>query len=120
MVLGDESLIRRVLVNLLDNALKFTETNGKMSLVIEQADQTGQAAVHVINTGAGLGEDDISCLFERFGQAQNGRKYTPGTGLGLFLCRQIISAHGGSIFCQSKVGVETKFTFTLPLFCVGS
>ena len=120
MVLGDESLIRRVLVNLLDNALKFTETNGKISLVIEQADQTGQAAVHVINTGAGLGEDDISCLFERFGQAQNGRQYTPGTGLGLFLCRQIISAHGGSIFCQSKVGVETKFTFTLPLFCVGS
>jgi signal transduction histidine kinase len=110
-ILGDENLLRRVLVNLIDNAMKFTCKDGRVALIVEH---DVNAMIKVVNTGAGLSAEEISTVFDRFVQAKAGKRYSNSSGLGLFFCRQIIEAHGGTIECQSNSG-ETEFRFTLPI-----
>lgn len=113
--LADDDRVQQVLINLLENALQFTPAGGKVTVQVEQRD--GMALVSVQDTGAGIEPQVIARLFQPFSQAEPGVPRTEGgTGLGLFICRGIIEAHGGRIWCESAgKGQGATFRFTLPL-----
>ncbi|WP_230844248.1 PAS domain-containing sensor histidine kinase [Gloeobacter morelensis] len=106
----DRQQLRRVIVNLVDNALKFTPTGGRVHLRLEPCEGAVRVAVH--DTGRGISPEKSALLFVRFAQAES---YATGTGLGLYLCRQVIEAHGGRIWAESEPGLGSTFYFTLPL-----
>lgn len=110
-VMADAAAIRRVVQNLLDNALKFTPTGGQITLAVRPTN--GMVELEIADTGPGMSPEEQSNLFQRFSQGRIGKKYTPGTGLGLYLCKKIVDAHHGAISCSSQVGVGTKFIFKL-------
>jgi signal transduction histidine kinase len=113
-VQADELAIRHVLTNLVDNAIKFTPRGGEITLA---ADNSGECVtVEVKDTGKGIGEEDIPRLFQRFFQTADGSKQYTGTGLGLYLCQQIVHSHGSEIECRSQLGVGTSFCFTLAAY----
>lgn len=107
----DEEEIRRVLQNLLDNALKFTPTGGVIKVEMKQ--EAGKTLVGVIDTGRGIPEENMGKLFQRFWQAGSTGRYYASTGLGLYLCRQIVEGHGGRIWCDSTPGLGSAFFFEL-------
>jgi signal transduction histidine kinase len=111
-VLADANCMRRVVQNLLGNALKFTPDGGQINLTLRGTDRT--VILEIGDTGPGIPCEEKVRLFQRFSQGCVGRRYTPGTGLGLFLCKQIVDAHHGEIVCESQVGVGTTFRVTLP------
>ncbi len=111
-VVADAMAMRRVFQNLLDNALKFTPAGGQISLKV--APTNGSVCVEIEDNGPGMSKDELSRIFNRFAQGRAGRKFSPGTGLGLFLCKQIVEAHNGQIVCQSQEGQGAKFLVTLP------
>jgi signal transduction histidine kinase len=112
-VLADANCMRRVIQNLLDNALKFTPDGGQISLTLSSRDKS--VILEVEDNGPGIPADEKARLFQRFSQGCVGRRYTRGTGLGLFLCKQIVDAHHGEIICESKEGVGSTFRVTLPV-----
>jgi signal transduction histidine kinase len=109
-VYGDSLEIQRVLLNLLDNAVRVSKPNGEILIEITACGQ-GQVQVSVRDYGSGIAPQDQEKLFHRFiqGRGQRGR-----SGLGLYLCRQIIEAHGGTIGVESSLGEGSTFWFTLP------
>lgn len=109
---ADSSSIRRVIHNLLDNALKFTPSGGCVDVRVKRNGSC--ALLEIEDTGTGIAADEMGMLFQPFCQGAEGRKYSPGTGLGLYLCRQIVEAHGGRINCKSKPGCGTTFKVSLP------
>ncbi len=104
----DRQQLRRVVVNLVDNALKFTPVGGKVHLQIKASGAGVEVAVH--DSGRGILPARQAHLFTRFTQ-----EGSYGTGLGLYLCRQIVEAHGGQIWADSKPGLGSTFYFTLPV-----
>ncbi|MDR1070600.1 MAG: response regulator [Gracilibacteraceae bacterium] len=112
-VSADENRVQQILYNLIGNAIKFTE-KGKITVSAEVLD--GAVAVSVEDTGIGIREDKFERIFESFEQADGStaREYG-GTGLGLSITKKIVELHGGAIKVESKLGVGSKFTFTLPL-----
>jgi len=114
-VVGDTGRIRQVLSNLLDNAIKYTPENGQVS--VELAQENGHARVCVRDTGIGIGHEDLLHVFDRFFRADRARSARNGigSGLGLTICRSIMSAHGGDIHVQSNLGRGTTVTVILPL-----
>jgi signal transduction histidine kinase len=112
-VLADTNCMRRVVQNLLGNALKFTPDGGQISLTLRGTDKS--VILEIGDTGPGIPDEEKVRLFQRFSQGRAGRRYTPGTGLGLFLCKQIVDAHHGEIICESQEGVGTTFRVTLPV-----
>ncbi|MGF1491223.1 MAG: hybrid sensor histidine kinase/response regulator [Microcoleaceae cyanobacterium] len=106
---GDRLEIRRVLTNLIGNALKFTDT-GYIELKVSQASQ--QVKIEVIDTGIGISSEDQVKIFERF---QQGKHFRSGSGLGLYLCYQIAYSHHGTIDVRSEVGQGTTFIVQLPM-----
>ncbi len=115
IVVGDRDRLTEVLLNLLDNAIKFTPPGGKIT-VKARDDEENEDTVHitVTDTGIGMPENVISSLFQRFFQADASltRKYG-GTGLGLYICKNIIDAHKGEIWVESRVGVGTTMHIRL-------
>jgi signal transduction histidine kinase len=108
MIEGDRERIFEVISNLLNNAIKFTE-NGEVVVVLDEKD--GQAIVSVRDTGSGIAPEIYSNLFTKFAT-----KSEKGTGLGLFLAKNIIEAHDGKVWGENnKDGKGATFTFTLPL-----
>lgn len=108
MVLGDRSKIREVFYNLIHNALRYTPAGGTVS--INAAPGDGDVAVTVSDTGRGIPESEQHKLFEKFVQVKGDRR---GTGLGLYIVKNILSAHGSSISFESIPGCGTKFFFAL-------
>ncbi len=109
----DPALIRRVVGNLLGNALKFTPADGAITVSVTQVD--GQPRVEVADTGPGIPADFIPRAFDKFSQGSEGRagkRYS--TGLGLTFCKLAVEAHGGTIGVTSEVGVGSRFWFDLP------
>ena len=107
----DHERLLQVLGNLLDNALKFTPTGGRISLRAALADSAVEFAVS--DTGAGIAEEDLKTVFDRFRQVN--RRDRRGLGLGLYIARCIVEAHGGKMWVESQVGMGTTFHFTIPV-----
>lgn len=109
----DQDQIKRVLINLVDNAIKFTPQGGWIR--VEAEDQGEEILVKVKDTGPGIPEEDQPRIFERFYRVDKARsREMGGTGLGLAICHEIITAHGGNIWVESKPGYGSVFAFTLP------
>ena len=114
IVNGDADAIYRVIYNLVDNAVKFTPEGGRISVAIELAPP--KAVISVRNTGSGVSKEDAAHIFERFYKADKSRSVNKkGTGIGLYLVKNIIDEHGEDIILTSKEGEYAKFSFTLPL-----
>jgi PAS domain S-box-containing protein len=112
-ILADRSRLAKVLDNLLSNALKFTPAGGQVRVRVGELD--GRAVFEVEDTGVGIPAADQPHLFERFYRTKGaGTLAVPGTGLGLWITRQIVHAHGGTIDLVSEDGAGTTFTVTLP------
>jgi signal transduction histidine kinase len=111
---GDPQRLEEVLINLLDNALKYSPPAGQ---VVVKAERMGRyLAVSVLDEGIGIPAEDQAALFNKFQRASNARNLqVPGTGLGLFVCRSIVEAHGGQIMLSSVPGSGTCVNFRLPL-----
>ncbi len=110
VVLADRERVLQVLSNLVSNALKFTPQGGQVSLTVER--QASMAQFTVADTGPGIGRQNLPYVFERFWRETQEKK---GTGLGLFIAKGIVDAHGGRIWVDSDLGQGTRFYFTLPL-----
>lgn len=113
-ILGDPGRVRQVLMNLINNAIKFTE-HGEVTLHISRVTDGG-IALSIDDTGIGIPKDRLDCLFQRFSQvdASHARKFG-GTGLGLAISKALVEAMGGQLRVQSQVGVGSRFQFSLPL-----
>ena len=115
MAVGDVDAIYRVIYNLVDNAIKFTPEKGKIE--VQSTVNEGKINLSVYNTGIGISKEDAAHIFERFYKADKSRGINKrGTGIGLFLVKNIIKEHGEDIILTSKEGEFAKFTFTLPLY----
>jgi len=108
---GDPVRLRQILLNLLGNAVKFTETGG---IRVEARAEDGHLQISVSDTGIGIAPDRAATLFQEFTQVHDSEAYG-GTGLGLAICKKLVEAMGGAIGIESEVGSGSCFWFTLPL-----
>ncbi|OJJ15012.1 hypothetical protein BI308_24675 [Roseofilum reptotaenium AO1-A] len=112
-ILGDEDKLMQVVINLISNAVKFTD-RGTVNCKAQKRGET--VVVQVIDTGIGIQEEDLPKVFEKFKQVGDTLINKPkGTGLGLPICKEIIEHHGGHIWVESEVGVGSIFAFWLPI-----
>jgi signal transduction histidine kinase len=110
---GDEQRIAQVLLNLLGNAIKFTE-DGEVIVKASVSNET--FVISVSDTGPGLSEGDQKSIFEEFHQADgSSTREKGGTGLGLSISKKIVEMHGGRIWVDSFLGKGSTFRFTLPV-----
>ena len=110
--LGDERRISQVLINLVGNAIKFTDAG---EIQIEAAGVNDELVVSVSDTGPGISEGDRENIFEEFRQAEGSiGQRKGGTGLGLAIAKRIVELHGGRIWVESEVGKGSTFSFSLP------
>lgn len=111
----DLERIEQVLVNLLENAFKFSDPGTAVTITIEENDPW--VAVSVCDAGKGIASENLETIFRKFHTlpSSGGRGQTKGTGLGLTICRKIVEAHGGRIWAESEQGQGSTFTFRLPL-----
>jgi signal transduction histidine kinase len=115
-LLADERKLRRTLVNLLGNAIKFTPSQGTLTVGAKLNADGQSVELSVNDTGEGIPAESFERIFEKFGQVetrQGGR--TMSTGLGLTFCRLAVEAHGGHIKVESESGVGSTFSFTIPV-----
>ncbi|MEA5114237.1 MAG: ATP-binding protein [Geobacteraceae bacterium] len=112
VILADQVKLEQVLVNLLDNAIKFTPANG--SITISASDIGTHVKVDVNDTGCGIPPQDLQRIFERFYRVDTARsRELGGTGLGLSIVKHIVQAHGGTVSVESTPGKGSTFSFTL-------
>lgn len=112
---ADKEKIHQVLENLVGNAFKFTPSGGYIGIDVKEVGE--QIVITVSDTGKGINSADLPKLFTKFGRLGNSlvsMAESGGTGLGLYICKQIIELHKGSISAESVVGSGSKFIFTLP------
>lgn len=111
---GDGQMIHQVLINLLTNAIKYTEAGGQITVEVRSGD--GGVEVAVSDTGIGIPSAEIPRIFERFYRVDKGRsRELGGTGLGLSIVKHIVEAHGGLVNVESSPGQGSRFSFFLPL-----
>lgn len=111
---GDEMRLRQLLLNLIDNAIKYTPYGGKVALSLGKDRE--YAYITVKDTGVGIAKEDHGRIFERFYRVDKSRsREIDGTGLGLAICKWITDAHGGFISVASEINKGSTFTVTLPL-----
>ncbi|OAP56460.1 hypothetical protein AYL99_09639 [Fonsecaea erecta] len=121
MVKGDAFRVRQVLLNLLGNSVKFTEQgevymrcsyrDAERASPTGRSDNSGLLSFDVVDTGRGFNEDDFKRLFKQFGQIGGGSNHEAGSGLGLFLSKQLVEMHGGELSVKSKAGEGSTFSF---------
>lgn len=111
----DEAKIREVVMNFADNALYYSHEGAKIDVKLH-VDENNQAIFEIIDTGIGVSLEDQSRLFTKFYRASNAKRQRPdGTGVGLFLAKKVISAHGGKVLFSSVEGKGSTFGFSLPV-----
>ena len=114
-VRADRAKLRRIVVNLLSNALKFTPRGGQVSVRVERVTEH-DVRITVVDTGVSIAPDDLPLLFDKYEQARHrATRGEKGTGLGLYITRQLVELHGGAIHVASEVGRGSAFSFTLPI-----
>jgi signal transduction histidine kinase len=110
---ADAERVHQVLFNLLDNALRFTPSGGKVTVAAQS--ENGTVHVSVADTGVGIAPEHLPRLFERFYRVDQARsREDGGTGIGLAIARSVVEAHGGHIRAESRLGRGSTFTFDLP------
>jgi len=117
VIITDEIKYKQIIINLLSNALKFTEKgHAKLNVYYTGNDKNGKLSSQLEDTGIGIAEDDMTKLFLPFSQLNlsTSRKFG-GAGLGLVICRKLAEMMGGKIVATSKVGVGSKFEFSIPV-----
>jgi two-component system phosphate regulon sensor histidine kinase PhoR len=111
---ADETRISQVIINLLDNAIKYTPENGLVTISAHVVGNTLQ--IDVADTGIGISEKDLPRIFERFYRVDRARsRELGGTGLGLSIVKHIVQAHAGQVWVKSELGRGSTFSFTIPL-----
>lgn len=111
---ADRDAIYQILYNICDNGVKFARNGGDYRIRIQNADKK-KILVSVYNTGEGISPDDLPHIFERFYKADKSRGVDKnGVGLGMYISRTIIEAHGEKIWVESKYHQFSEFFFTLP------
>lgn len=114
-VMGDRGRLRQLALNLIDNAIKYTPSGGKVELRV--AKDGDEVTFSVTDTGEGIPPEDLQRIFERFYRVDKARsRQRGGTGLGLSICKWIAEAHGGRISAESELGKGSKFHVSLPLY----
>jgi len=116
-LIGDPTRFRQIVINLLNNAIKFTD-EGKVEIIAEVKDRNKgmlTLGISVVDTGSGIPSDKIPLLFEPYTQVKNKKAYKEGTGLGLVICKEFVKLMGGEISVESKLGVGSKFYFTVKM-----
>lgn len=114
-ILGDEDRLKQLLLNLVDNGIKYTQPGGAVRLSL--AKDGGWAQLTVSDTGIGIPAEDLPHIFDRFYRVDKARgRAQGGSGLGLAIAKWIVQAHGGAIKVESIVGQGTTFVVTLPLY----
>jgi two-component system, OmpR family, sensor kinase len=115
MVLGDSDRLKQLVLNLVENAVKYTPPGGEVCLRLSK--KTGWAHLEISDTGIGIPPEDLPHIFDRFYRVEKARSRAQGgSGLGLSIAKWIAQAHGGGIRVKSQVGEGTIFTITLPLY----
>jgi two-component system, OmpR family, phosphate regulon sensor histidine kinase PhoR len=115
-VYADKERIKQILINLVDNAIKYSESGGSIKIELMNAEPTpNELTIRVVDTGVGIAQEHLSRLFERFYRVDKGRaRSSPGgTGLGLAIVKHITEAHQGKISVTSEIGKGSAFQFTL-------
>ena len=111
---ADETRFSQVMINLLDNAIKYTPENGSVTVAAKVVNNSLQ--VDIEDTGIGISEKDLPRIFERFYRVDKARsRELGGTGLGLSIVKHIVQAHGGQVWVKSELGLGSTFSFTIPL-----
>lgn len=106
---ADTIMINRVITNLLDNALKYTNPGGR--ILVNMEDREKDILVQITDTGIGISDEHLPHVFDTFYRVHEDSK---GSGLGLSIVKKIVEAHGGKIWVESKIGKGSTFSFTLP------
>lgn len=104
-----------VLVNLISNAIRYTDSNGKITLKAQPDKNPGYILFAVEDTGKGIAPEDLDRIFDKYYQVDKNRKDRTGSGLGLSIAKEFITAQGGRIWAESELGKGSTFYFTLPI-----
>lgn len=113
----DQTRFKQILVNLVSNAVKYSNRGGKVTVAIHRIEN--EIAVEVTDEGIGIKPEDISKLFRPFQQAKNARTAGEGTGLGLVISKRLVELHGGAIHVESEWGKGSRFSFRIPMVIPG-
>ena len=114
-ILADERKLSQVVLNLIDNAIKYTPEGGKGKVTIASQNKGSYIQINISDTGIGIPEKDLPRIFERFYRVNKAHsKELGGTGLGLSIVKHIIQAHQGEVFVNSVLGQGSTFSFTIP------
>ena len=112
-VMADDDKVREVLINIIGNAIKFTHKGG---VTVASFRKDNMVITSVTDTGSGIAKEDQDLLFKKFSQIQGSyAKQSGGTGLGLYISKQIIEGHNGKVWLESTLGVGSTFYFSLPI-----
>jgi len=118
---GDPDMLYQVVLNLASNAVKYTPEGGRVTIAGDTDNLTGSVLISVSDTGLGIPPDSLPKLFEKFYRVENYKRVAKGTGLGLSLCKHIVeTVHHGQIGVESKLGMGSKFWFTVPMRYAGT
>ncbi|MPN59732.1 Adaptive-response sensory-kinase SasA [bioreactor metagenome] len=110
----DHDNLERIILNLISNAVKFTEAKGKIEVSVE--DKGNHVEVRVKDNGIGIPKDKLDIIFERFKQVEYpSSNPSQGSGIGLFLVKGLVEAHGGTITVHSTIGEGSEFIINLPV-----
>ena len=112
-VVGDRDRSRQVLVNLVSNAIKYNRPGGSISINILPPPEAQQVRIDVSDTGRGIPATDLPHIFDKFYRVAGSEGWAQGTGLGLSIVKQIVEAHGSTIYVKSEVDAGATFSFTL-------
>ncbi len=111
---ADRDIIKRVIANITNNAIKYTPPGGSITINISYDKEVDGFRVMVKDTGDGIPKDYLGKIFDKFVQVESNKKAKTGRGLGLTFCRMAVEAHGGKIWVESELGHGSTFIFTLP------
>lgn len=113
-VAADTSSVSEVLVNLIDNAIKYSYEGGSVHVTAEQKDSSVE--IIVSDTGIGMPSNIVGNLFHKFYRSHRSRETVAGTGIGLYISKAIVESHGGTMQVRSVEGEGSTFSFTLPTY----